>query len=307
MAIYRWSVEDLELGVNPIGDGWTLVEGSVPTVSAVEIDEDSPTGTRSWRVRASTSETRLMLLDAVASTTDDVELLVLMKRATSGQDTIMGFPRLDASGSPYVGMGLSNNTTQWRWQTQSGHTGSDHGLVSDNVWLWHRIKAVSTTTTYIKTWVPGNAEPPEWGWTRTATIPAAGQVGWGGYFNSGRDFYLAYLSVGTGVDAAPLPTEATEKNLGLRITDIKEPNIANELVTGVTNARVKVWIGTNDSDWEDDIASNQVIENGVLEVTVSNQEFALHDTVTMEVMWTVGTERKLFITQTNVMDLEGEE
>ena len=93
---------------------------------------------------------------------------------------------------------------------------------------------------------------------------------------------------------------------GIRINDIKEPNIANELVTGVTNARVKVWIGTNDSDWEDEIRSNRVIENGTLEVPVSPEEgFTLNDTVTVEVMWTVGTERKLFITETTVVDLEG--
>ena len=97
-----------------------------------------------------------------------------------------------------------------------------------------------------------------------------------------------------------------EEDLGIKIEGIKEPNEADTLVTGVSNARVKVWIGTNDSDWEDDIRSNRVIENGTLEVPVFLEDgFSLNDTVTVEVMWTVGTERKLFITETTVVDLEG--
>ena len=103
----------------------------------------------------------------------------------------------------------------------------------------------------------------------------------------------------------PGDSGSIEEDLGIRVTDIKEPNEADTLVTGVTNARVKVWIGTDDSGEEDDISSNQVIENGVLEVNVSDVEFALNDTVTVEVMWTVGTERKLFIKETTVVDLEG--
>ena len=122
------------------------------------------------------------------------------------------------------------------------------------------------------------------------------------------DFYTLDGSVSYrnhfNVAIRPGDSGSIEEDLGIKIEGIKEPNEANALVTGVTNARVKVWVGTNDSDWEDEIRSNQAIENGTLEVPVSPEEgFTLNDTVTVEVMWTVGTERKLFIKETTVVDL----
>jgi len=90
---------------------------------------------------------------------------------------------------------------------------------------------------------------------------------------------------------------------GITITDIKEPNEANSLVDGVAYARVKVWYGSDDTSYEDDLFV-EGITNGTL--TISEIEgMALGDPVIVEVMWTVGTERKLFITETNVVDLEG--
>ena len=90
---------------------------------------------------------------------------------------------------------------------------------------------------------------------------------------------------------------------GITITEIKEPNEANTLVDGVTNARVKVWFGSDDTGVEDELHLNQTITNGSLTTVLDSG--AIDVDVTVEVMWTVGTERKLFITETNVVDLEG--
>jgi len=49
---------------------------------------------------------------------------------------------------------------------------------------------------------------------------------------------------------------------GITITEIKEPNEADTPVDGVTNARVKVWYGSDDTGAEDELHLNQTITNG---------------------------------------------
>ena len=91
---------------------------------------------------------------------------------------------------------------------------------------------------------------------------------------------------------------------GITITGIKEPNEPNTPVDGITNARVKVWVGSNDAGEEDRLYNNESITNGTLTVSAI-EEVSLGDPVIVEVMWTVGTERKLFITSTSIIDLDG--
>jgi hypothetical protein len=95
-------------------------------------------------------------------------------------------------------------------------------------------------------------------------------------------------------------TEAASNN-GVRITGIKEPNVANQEVTDVSNARVKVWYGSDDTGEEDELFTAQSITNGTLEV--QSVGGTIDGAATVEVMWTVGTERKLFIAETTVVDL----
>ena len=94
-------------------------------------------------------------------------------------------------------------------------------------------------------------------------------------------------------------------SFGIRITDIKEPNEANTLVASVASPRIKVWRGTDDSGAEDDLLgedeTDYPITNGILEVPLPT--YFVDDVVTVEVMWTVGTERKLFVKETTVVDL----
>ena len=91
---------------------------------------------------------------------------------------------------------------------------------------------------------------------------------------------------------------------GITITGIKEPNEPNTPVDGITNARVKVWSGTDDTGAEGDLLPDVSITNGTLSTGLSGSP-EIDAVLTVEVMWTVGTERKLFITETTVVDLEG--
>jgi hypothetical protein len=103
----------------------------------------------------------------------------------------------------------------------------------------------------------------------------------------------------TGPTIDPPPSTAQP---GITITGIKEPNVANEEVTGVTNARVKVWEGTDDTGAEGRLLTEVAITNGTLSTGLSGSP-EIDAVVTVEVMWTVGTERKLLITDTTVVDL----
>jgi len=59
---------------------------------------------------------------------------------------------------------------------------------------------------------------------------------------------------------------------GITITDIKEANEADELVTGVSNASVKVWYGVSPTGngAEDELIANQSITAGTMTVELSS-------------------------------------
>ena len=310
MAVYQWYANDFNLATDPLSTSdWSFAQGSGVISEIVGIT--TPIGDRAWQVD-SDSSTFTFVNEAVTPGSDTVDVLMLARRESSASSLLGPRVRItEDTGvwSWYAGTVESTNTVHARLAPSGSPSSVTHPDYADlaNVWFYIRVRIANTDTVQVKVWLETDPEPEMW--THEATFGSypkeTGQVGIGHWAStvSGREMYVAYYSVGTGVDAAPLPTE---ENLGLRITDIKEPNEANALVTGVTNARVKVWIGTNDSDWEDEIRSNRVIENGTLEVPVFPEDgFSLNDTVTVEVMWTVGTERKLFITETNVVDLEG--
>ena len=123
---------------------------------------------------------------------------------------------------------------------------------------------------------------------------------------SGNGYDLTLLSGATEDTVTVGPTvDAPPSSTGIIITGIKEPNEANTLVASVASPRIKVWSGTDDSGAENILFDNEdaiyPITNGELEVPLP--AYAVDDVVTVEVMWTVGTERKLFIKETTVVDL----
>jgi len=79
-----------------------------------------------------------------------------------------------------------------------------------------------------------------------------------------------YTGVGTpnnsGVWTVGIQSAAV--NASITITDIKEANEADTLVTDVTNAEVKVWYGTEDSGLEDESHAAQSITGGEMTVAL---------------------------------------
>jgi hypothetical protein len=105
----------------------------------------------------------------------------------------------------------------------------------------------------------------------------------------------------TPITVAILPADSAAIT-GITITGIKEPNESDTLVNGVSNARVKVWYGGDDTGAENALFSNQTITNGTMTVDLDGGG-TIDGAAIVEVMWTVGSERKLFITDTTVVDL----
>ena len=93
---------------------------------------------------------------------------------------------------------------------------------------------------------------------------------------------------------------------GVTVTGIKEPNEANTEVTGVSNARVKVWYGTDDTGAEDELRLNQTITNGAMTVDLTGGTVDAAVVVTVD--WDAGGgETKFFRYQTTVIDLDAED
>ncbi len=110
------------------------------------------------------------------------------------------------------------------------------------------------------------------------------------------DALLVYLS---DPDTTP-PTP-----YGFRITDIKEPNVSNELVTGVANATVRVWLPEFDEDAPTWMFANQSITAGALEDITLEGIDPEESSVIVTVHWDAGAgETKFFRYVPSVIDLD---
>jgi hypothetical protein len=311
MAQYRWYADDLANDVNPIGNGFTLVGTASSTSRIVTATGGTPIGTKAWELihdSATLIRWRATLDAAGTSADSDVILLFRYFDADNNyQSGVQAVHQYVASPSQYYILGLRNET--FRYQAQKQVNGGAITTISGDAheedyrvdWYWFRGQKTGTTLRF-KVWQydPIVEEPAAWTRTYTdADISTAGATGFGAYINSSVDSTeIAYVSVGTGTDLALYPETAT---LGITITGIKEPNEADTLVASVTTARVKVWYGSDDTGAEDELHVNQTITNGALEVELTDG--TVDAAAIVEVMWTVGTERKLFITDTTVVDI----
>ena len=109
------------------------------------------------------------------------------------------------------------------------------------------------------------------------------------------DNLLAFLA-DPSIDAA---------NLGFRITDIKEPNESDQLVTSVANATVYVWIDGTDDGAPTWTFTNQSITAGALEdITLAGID-PEESSVVVTVHWDAGAgETKFFRYVPSVIDLD---
>ena len=332
MATWQWYARDEVLASNPLAGGdWFAGKGRGIDSSAVSeiISATTPIGALSWRVKNNTISSReIHAINSVAPQFTDGEVLVLARIDTDAPITESGgytgvtllFRHDEDAGNTYYtayGAGLRHSNLDQLWAARAfpeSSSISSLGLQTitrpeNNGWFYIRSK-VDGTNIRTKLWLYDDPEPSEFQHNVVdANLTNSGEFGLALYarrtdLSQGADLQVIYISAGTGTDEAPLP--GPEENLGLKIEGIKEPNEANALVTGVTNARVKVWLGSDNTGEEDALRNDQTIGGGHMEVDLDALDgFFLNDTVTVEVMWTVGTERKLFITETTVVDLEG--
>lgn len=95
---------------------------------------------------------------------------------------------------------------------------------------------------------------------------------------------------------------------GIVITDIKEPNESDALVgsggTSVTNARVRVWVGSDDTAAAKYELTDETITDGEMTLTLNTNE-TINDPVIASVDWDAGSgETKYFRTTGNIIDLD---
>jgi len=90
---------------------------------------------------------------------------------------------------------------------------------------------------------------------------------------------------------------------GFRITDIKEPNESDALVTGVSTATVLVWVSGDYSAAADQESINQTITSGTMEVEVPTANES--DSPIVAAYWDAGAEGiKFFRTTPSIIDLD---
>jgi len=95
----------------------------------------------------------------------------------------------------------------------------------------------------------------------------------------------------------------SQNNWGFTITDIKEPNESDTLVTGISNARVLVWLDGDDTVQADEEITNQSITDGdmTVELTVGSDS----NTPKVYVDWDAGGgETKFFPATPTIIDLD---
>jgi len=101
------------------------------------------------------------------------------------------------------------------------------------------------------------------------------------------------------VDAPPVTEQP-----GVVITGIKEPNVVDTLVTGVSNARARVWVGSGDTAATNYELTNQTITGGEMTLTLNTSE-TVTDPYIASVDWDAGGgETKFFRTTGTIVDLD---
>ena len=314
MAIYFTDFESTAVGNTPTD--WTLNRWSANCSLLVASDAGAVNGKTAVFKNTGGGDSRAIFTwDAVDTDAnrDNLEILVRFKGNSLSvtENTARLFGRGSGPNDDPIGYvlglaGLHSNARKriikYFNQSFSDLLSETWAGVAQNEWWLVRAQYTGTTLRF-RAWLDGTTEPTTWDLSTTdSDIASAGWVGLF-IFDAGYETHVDWFSVGTNGDAAPAGSFI---NAGITITGIKEANEANTLVASVDSPRIKVWSGTDDSGAEDDLLgegeTNYPITNGILEVPLST--YFVDDVVTVEVMWTVGTERKLFIKETTVVDLE---
>ena len=309
MATYIYNPNNITVGVNPIGNGWTMRHNSF-SVSSIDAIT-SPIGSKVWRQHAlSGNDLRSVIFDAVSATTDDVEILTLERRNFTDIE-IGHLHRCTTTGDiNYYFMGSRNNDSEVRTRIiTNGSTANQysapHNLTYDVAkWYWVRTKIVGTTAMYISMWEYGTTEPatPQLVETGLTLAYSTGVVGLSGFWNivQAGEYYkdIAWFSVGTAGDPAP-DTEAGPRKI--TVTDLKAPNDANEQVANATGVQVKLWIDKDDVGAPDVLVTDSTITGGTMEVTFDSVA-AVGDPALGVAKWEDSNETYFFPIDTTVQE-----
>jgi len=217
MAQYSFNPNNLATGVNPIGDGgWTQRQGA-PTTSAI-IAVTTPIGSKAWAYTSINSHLAIVSsFDAVPSGTTDCEVLLLARTAgaTGTVDDLCELGAVSRIGGAVGSLsGYSRAlrfsdrafARKWLGDGSSSYESLTHSLeYLNNSWYW--IKLQSNGTTHRARYrADGTLEPFEWVQSVTDADYLSGGCGIGGFHNPlYGNFEVAWFSVGTAGDTAPLP------------------------------------------------------------------------------------------------------
>ena len=304
MAKYIWNPNDVNTGVNPIGNGWTMRRGEFG-VSAVEAIT-TPVGTKAWRTIATEgSGARIVTWTDGPTDAETVEVLSLQRRLALGSHPGAGnIHRGSASGS-FSGyfMGLRNNATTvrgrvWTDGVEANMGDSPHGLRDEAMgyWVWIRSQA-NGSLHRVRAWAYGDPEPTEWLYEETQAAHASGATGFGDWYSStDEEVSVAWFSVGTAGDPAP-DTDVVPRKI--TVTDLKAPNDANEQVANATGVQVKLWTNKTDIGIPDVLVTDATITGGAM--TVNFNTFAsVGDPVLGVAKWEDSNETWFFPIETTV-------
>jgi hypothetical protein len=296
MATSIYDIQAQATSLNPLGNGWTRHGFSQLALTSSQIVEKAnPIGTKCWEIvypAAPTADRMSFARWDSGLSAADQEVLMLARRS-SNVTFQLAFARMasndsrTAVGGGLLGNGDSSNSVMEQYAANTLSTlgtAASHGLGNPvNNWIWIRVRA-ATGTVYLRMWNDGDAEPGTWLRTETTTVTGANRQGFGIWHRNAADSCvqdIAWFSVASDGDTAPGPSPAVAPKV--RVEGIKAPNKPDALVTGITTARVKLWVNKADVGAEDDVLYNQSITAGVLEF--ESNVGAVGDPVIGNVQW----------------------
>ena len=235
MAVYRFEPYKKESNYDLFDSDFTEgPRGRFDTFSATITSDTTPVGDK--YVRFNTSEThayadggdRWFQWNGVPTNNDGHDILFCFRRDHATDTEILGAARYVVDTNDELNTwagGLRNNETDLRGRllvegVLSNAGSEDHNLSTTvNTWIWCRVRVEKGSHVYkARTWDDGDDEPSDWllEWTDTGENLGNGGIGLSVYVRiDTRNVDLAYLSVGTDGDSAPMPTTgpATPTNL----------------------------------------------------------------------------------------------
>ena len=215
MAIYSFNPNTVPVGENPIGTGFTQ-RMAAPNTSAIA-SVTTPIGNRAWSYTVVSAGYVIFSMDSVPVGTTDCEVLVLMRGTGVADQALPGaLTRISGAVGSINGYsrilrfwGDPGTAAQRKWTNGVQITANEavNFVFESGVWYWIKMQSISTTHR-AKFWRDGTSEPTAWmlSVTDIDSPYLSGTCGFGDYFNiDSGEAQVAWFSVGTNTDVAPLP------------------------------------------------------------------------------------------------------